>query len=52
MSVSLLEVIQHSGYDINKEEDARWFLSKVNEFEQLVIKCEDMIEEIENEQNE
>lgn len=49
MSVSLLEVIEHSDYDLNKPEDARWFLSQVSQFEDLVVKCEDMLEELENE---
>ena len=47
MSVSLLEVIEAGGYDLNTEEDARWLLSQVNQFEELVIKAEDMIEAIE-----
>lgn len=49
MSVSLLEVIEHSGYDLKKPEDAKWLLSKVTEFEGLVIQCEDMLEELEDE---
>ena len=47
MSVSLIEVIEAGGYDLSTEEDARWLLSKVSEFEELVIKAEDMIEAIE-----
>ena len=49
MSVSILEVIEHGGYDLNKPEDARWFLSQVPQLEDLVIKCEDMLEELEDE---
>lgn len=47
MSVSLLEVIEAGGYDLSTEEDARWLLLQVNQFEELVIKAEDMIEQIE-----
>ena len=45
MSVSLLEVIEHSGYDITTVEDARWLLSKQSEFEQLVEQAQDVVDE-------
>lgn len=47
MSVTLLEVIEAGGYDLNTVEDAQWLLAQVNQFEELVIKSEDMLEEIE-----
>lgn len=40
MSVSLLEVIETAGYDINTYEDAEWLLSKESEFEELIGKAE------------
>lgn len=51
MGVSLLEVINAAGYDLTTLDDARWFLSKVTEFEEIVQEVEDLIEaheEIEN----
>lgn len=44
MSVSLQEVIEAAGYDLNTVEDASWFLSKVSEFEELVTAAEDLVE--------
>lgn len=52
MSVSLLEVIEAGGYDLNTEEDAKWLLCQVNQFEELVVKAEDMLEAIEEAENE
>lgn len=46
MSVSLLEVIEAAGYNLSTLDDANWLLSKVNEFEELVVKAEDLIEEL------
>lgn len=51
MSVSLLECIEASGFDLNEESDARWFVSKLDEFEELMIKAEDLIEAKEDERN-
>lgn len=51
MSVSLLEVIEAGGYDLSTEEDAKWLLSQVNQFEELVTKAEDLIEKIEEAEN-
>ena len=51
MSVSLLEVIEAGGYDLSTEEDARWLLAQVNQFEELVTKAEDLIEKIEETEN-
>jgi hypothetical protein len=45
--VSLLEVIESSGYDISTKEDAIWLLSKQSEFEQLIEKAELVLEESE-----
>lgn len=52
MSVSILEVIEAGGYDLSTEEDARWLLAQVNQFEELVVKAEDMLEEIEEAETE
>ena len=49
MSVSLLEVIEHAGYDITKPEDATWLLSKQSEFEELIEQAETVIENNEEE---
>jgi hypothetical protein len=48
MSVSLLEVIESGGYDLNIAEDAIWLLSKRAEFEELIEKAEELIEERSN----
>lgn len=47
MSTSISQVIADGGYDLSKEDDARWLLSQVNQFEQLVVEAEDLIEKIE-----
>lgn len=52
MAVSLLEVIQAGGYDLSTEDDARWLLAQVNQFEELVTQAEDLIEKIEEAENE
>lgn len=44
MSVSLLEVIEHAGYDLNTYEDAMWLLSKQSEFAELVEQADDLLE--------
>lgn len=45
MSVSLLEVIEAGGYDIeNSYEDAIWLLSKQNEFAELVERANALVE--------
>ena len=49
MSVSLLEVIEHSGYDLKTVEDSKWLLSKQKEFEQLIEEAENIIEKDEEE---
>lgn len=46
MSVSLLEVIENAGYDLNTVEDANWLLSKRNEFDELVEKAEELVEDL------
>lgn len=45
MSVTLREVIEAGGYDINKIEDARWLKSKQSEFEELIEHVELVIEQ-------
>lgn len=47
MSVSLLEVIEHGGYDISTPEDAEWLVSKANEFEELLDQAKETINESE-----
>lgn len=49
MSVSLREVIEHAGYDLNTVEDAEWLLSKQSEFEELIEQAEDIKEKAEEE---
>jgi len=49
MSVSLEEVIEAGGYNLNTVEDATWLLSKRNEFDELVEAAEQLIEESEEE---
>jgi len=45
MSASLLEVIEAGGYNLNTKEDAIWLLSKRNEFEELVEKAQELVDE-------
>lgn len=49
MSVSLLEVIEAGGYNLETVEDARWLLSKQNEFEELIEAAEQKVEEADEE---
>lgn len=49
MSVSIREVIESAGYDLNTEEDAKWLLAHVTEFESLIDEAEDLIEELSEE---
>ena len=51
MSVSLLEVIEHGGYDITTKEDALWLLSKQSEFEQLIEQAQELVESEDDEQD-
>lgn len=51
MSVSLLEVIEAGGYDLSTVEDANWLLAQKAEFEELIEKAEQLIEESEEENN-
>ena len=46
MSVSLLEVLEHGGYQVTlNKEDALWLLSKRNEFDELVEQAEELLED-------
>jgi hypothetical protein len=47
MSVSLLEVIEHGGYNLETKEDAIWLLSKQQEFDELVEQAEELLERLE-----
>jgi hypothetical protein len=49
MSVSLLEVIEAGGYNLETVEDANWLLSKQNEFEELIEAAEQKVEEADEE---
>lgn len=49
MSVSLLEVIESAGYNVTTKEDATWLLSKQTEFEELIEKANELIENNEEE---
>ena len=50
MSVSLEEILSSSGYKVSDNiRDAQWLLSKVPEFEQLIVEAEDLIEASEEE---
>jgi len=50
MSVSLLEVLEHSGYDpLNNPEDATWLLSKQNEFNDLITQIKEVQEDLDGE---
>lgn len=50
MSVSLQEVLENAGYDIeNNLDDAIWLMSKQNEFEELIETCKEIIDKAEDE---
>lgn len=51
MSVSLLEVIEAGGYDLNTEEDARWLLGKQSEFESLVESAQELVDKADELEN-
>lgn len=44
--VTLSEVLEHAGYNVTTNpDDAKWLVSRVDEFEELIIKAEDLTEE-------
>ena len=45
MSVSLLEVIESAGYNIEDVGDAKWLVAKQSEFNDLIDKAEQLMEE-------
>lgn len=45
MGVTLKEVIEAGGFDLNLLEDAKWLKSVESEFETLIEEAEQMIEE-------
>jgi len=47
MSVSLLEVIEHGGYNVDTVEDAQWLLATQREYEELIENATDLVEESE-----
>lgn len=52
MSVSILEVIDHGGYDLSTEEDARWLLAQRNQWDELVDAAEELVNKIEEAETE
>lgn len=48
MSVSLLEVIEYGGYNLNTVEDAQWLLSKQSEFEELIEAAQELVDNQDN----
>ena len=48
MSTSIGEVISAGGYDLTTLEDARWLVSLESNFDDLIEKAEELIEEAEN----
>lgn len=46
MSVSLLEVIEAAGYDLSTYEDANWLLATQTEYEELIEKAEEVVDEM------
>ena len=51
MSVSLLEVIEAGGYNIDDIDDAKWLQSKKVEFESLIEQVEETIEKHEEQED-
>lgn len=43
--ISLLEVIEAGGFDLSTEEDAEWLLSTQSEYEDLIEKAEELLED-------
>ena len=43
--ITLREVIENAGYDIDTTEGAKWLLSKQAEFNQLIENAEELVEE-------
>ena len=52
MGVSLQEVIEAGGYDLTTYEDAVWLLGKQGEFEDLIERVEEIVEEFEAKERE
>lgn len=52
MSVSIEEALNSAGYDFTKEADAKWLVSQVAAFEELVTVAEDFIEKCEDDRQE
>lgn len=48
MSVSLLEVIEHGGYNLNTYADAQWLLTKQSEFEELIEAAQELVDNQDN----
>jgi hypothetical protein len=51
MSVSLMEALESAGYEVTTTvEDANWLLSKKSEFDELIEKAEELLEELESDE--
>ena len=52
MSVSITEVIEAGGYDLNTIDDAEWLLSQEAKFDELLEKAKELINKHEEKENE
>lgn len=46
---TLLEVLESAGYNFSTKEDCNWLINQQKQFDRIVEKAEDRIEEIEAE---
>ena len=47
MSVSLLEVLDNAGYNIDEQDGAEWIISRQNEFDELLERAEATLDVVE-----
>ena len=47
MSVSLLEVLDNAGYNIDEKDGAEWLISRQNEFDELLERAEATLDVVE-----
>lgn len=52
MGISIEQVIEHGGFNLKDEADAKWLVSQVSTFEELVTAAEDFIEKCEDDRQE
>lgn len=48
MSVSIEDVLNGAGYDINKYDDAQWLLAQRDEWEELIDRAGETVDTLEN----